>query len=238
MAFKHDADGNLEDGSLELLRLAVETGHRIKVLIDGAITVQPDQVNVRNGHVNAQILSLVSKQDIKRFTDNVFWDWRVLTTTGRENTKYFNVGEYFSRGTTVKKKPMTWFIDTRTWNRVLVNSKNGTVLAGSKKALIDAISVGADVRYMLTFKSNAILQEADNLEISADGNVGAMHVRSVSLRFTGGSPYEVKFQRSPYWWFTIVSTSGKVDISRWTVGEHVNRRHTHLFVQTEWFVCY
>ena len=33
MAYKHDAEGLLEDGSLELLRLAVETGHRIKVFM-------------------------------------------------------------------------------------------------------------------------------------------------------------------------------------------------------------
>lgn len=238
MAYKHDADGNLEDGSLELLRLAVETGHRIKLLIDGAITVEPDQINVRGGHINAEILSLVSKQDLKTFTDDVFWDWRVLTTTGTETSEYFNVGEYFNRGNTIKRKPMTWFIDTRTWNRVLVNDKDGTVLAGSKQQLIDAILLGAEVRYKLTFTSNAITHQADNLEISADGNVGAMHVRSVSLKFTPGSPHEVTFQNSPYWWFTIVSTTGKVDISRWTVGEHVNRRHTHLFVKVEWFVSF
>lgn len=238
MAYKHDADGKLEDGSLELLRLAVETGHRIKVLIDGAITVEPDQINVRGGHINAEILSLASKQDLKTFTDDVFWDWRVLATTGTETSEYFNVGEYFNRGNTIKKKPMTWFIDTRTWNRVLVNDKDGKVLAGTKQKLIDAILLGAEVRYQLTFRSNAIMHQADNLEISADGNVGAMHVRSVSLKFTPGSAYEVTFQNSPYWWFTIVSTTGKVDISRWTVGEHVNRRHTHLFVKVEWFVSY
>jgi len=238
MAYKHDQDGNLKDGSLELLRLAVETGHRIKVLIDGVITVEPDQINVRGGHINAEILSLVSKQDIKRFTDDVFWDWRVLTTTGTEGTEYFNVGEYFSRGSMTKAKAMTWFIDTRTWNRVLVNDADGTILAGSKQTLIDAILAGAEVRYKLSFTSNAITHQADNLEISADGNVGAMHVRSVSLKFTPGSPYEVTFQNSPYWWFTIVSTTGKVDISRWTVGEHVNRRHTNLFVKVEWYVNY
>lgn len=238
MAYKHDPEGNLEDGSLELLRLAVETGHRIKVLVDNAVTVEPDQVNVRGGHINAEILSLVSKKDIKTFADDVFWDWRVLTTTGTEGAEWFNIGEYRNRGSMLSKKSMTWFIDTRTWNRVLVHDEYGTVLAGSKQRLISAIRSGADVRYKLTFSSNSIIHQADNVEISADGNVGAMHVRSVSLKFTPGSPYEVTFQNSPYWWFTIVSTSGKVDISRWTVGEHVNRRHTDLNVKVEWYVCY
>lgn len=236
MAYKHDANGTLEDGSLELLRLAVETGHRIKVLIDGAITVEPDQINVRGGHINAEILSLSSKQDLKSFTDDVFWDWRVLTTTGTEASVYFNVGEYFNRGNSIKKKPMTWFIDTRTWNRVLVNDKDGKVLAGKKQQLVDAILLGAEVRYKLTFTSHATTNQADNLAISDDGNVGAMHVLSVSLKDTPGSPHEVTFQNSPYWWFTIVSTTGKLDMSRWTVGEHVNRGHTHLFVKVEWFV--
>ncbi|KAH3748734.1 hypothetical protein DPMN_183184 [Dreissena polymorpha] len=117
----------------------------------------------------------------------------------------------------------------------MVNNKNGSVLSGSKAALLSAVQSGARVRYVLSFDpstSDVSVHEADNLAVSGS-EVSAVHIRSVSL---SSLPTEVKFTPEPYWWFTQSTTTGNVDMSRWTVGEREDRGHSSNTAQTTWFV--
>ncbi|KAH3748728.1 uncharacterized protein LOC127847063 isoform X2 [Dreissena polymorpha] len=238
LVYQHDAAGNRVQGSLDLLRSAVLQGHRVKVMFD-SISAEPDEVSVQGGHVSSVLISMVvrSPNDIRAFNQSGMWDWRILTTTGTETTLKVNVGEYVEQGRTTGTKAVSWFIDSRPWVQVLVNSKTGSVLSGSKAALVSAVHSGARVRYVLSFDpstSDVAVHEADNLAVSGS-EVSAAHIRSVSL---SSFPTEVKFQPKPYWWFTQSTTTGKVDMSRWTVGEHEGRGHTSATAQITWFANY
>ena len=78
--------------------------------------------------------------------------------------------------------------------------------------------------------------KAQNLAVSPDGNhVAAQAVNHVSMQSVPNQN-EVKIQPNAYWWFTIVSTTGLRDMSRWSVGEHTDRGHTSDKVGQKWFV--
>ncbi|WAR14337.1 hypothetical protein MAR_004442, partial [Mya arenaria] len=204
-------------------------GHRVKLMI-GDTSVEPEQVIVRGGHVNAMIISKVLKanSNIKEFDSTGVWDWSMVTTTGTQTTLKLRVGEATETADSrvITATAVTWFIDTRPWRKVLAHDKFGTVTSGSKVALTDAVKLGARVRYIMRFdgSDSTTLQEADYIAIYG-ADVGANHVRSVSIEKTPGSTVELRFQKNPYWWFTIAATTGYVDMSRWTVGEHTNRGH-------------
>lgn len=236
LAYQHKENGTLADGSLELLVSAVLGGHRVRI-VRGGYSIEADQINVRAGHVNAQVLSHVSKLSITSFQENVYWYWQELSTTGSVRTVRYNVGENTNRGNTIAAEEMSWYIDTRKWRKVYGTDLQGFLTFGNKVELANAVREGAEVRYRLYVKdrpNEAIVMQADNLAVNSDGNVGAMHVRSVSAANIGSS--EVEFQANPYWWFTIVSTTGRVDMSRWTVGEHVDRGHSDEIMGVDWFV--
>ncbi|WAR14389.1 hypothetical protein MAR_004494 [Mya arenaria] len=240
LAYQHDSAGNELQGSLDILRSAAERGHRVKIMI-GDTSVEPEQVSVRGGHVNAMIISKVLKanSNIKEFESTGVWDWSMVTTTGTQTTLKLRVGEATetadSRATTATA--VKWFIDTRPWRKVLAHNKAGTVTSGSKVALTDAVKLGARVRYIMRFdgSDSITVQEADNIAING-ADVSATHVRSVSLEATPDSTAEFRFQNNPYWWFSIAATTGSVDMSRWTVGEHTDRGHSSQTAAIEWFV--
>ncbi|KAL4220826.1 hypothetical protein ACF0H5_019094 [Mactra antiquata] len=238
LAYQHDASGNQVQGSLEFLRSAIKAGHRLKIVYGDRTSVEPDDINIRNGHVTAFIFRMIGKnpQNIKAF-DNGVWDWRMITTTGTETTLKVNYGEYIEQGRSNSNIEAKWFVDTRHWKQVLVNSNTGSIISGSKSDLIEAINAGSRVRYLLEFpgKDTVAIKEADNLAISGN-NVGAMHVRSVSKGSAHGNNYEYRFAVEPYFYFTISSTTGKVDMSRWTVGNHQNRGHSNSQAKIKWFV--
>jgi len=45
----------------------------------------------------------------------------------------------------------------------------------------------------------------------------------------------LQFQSNAYWWFSIVSSDGTRDMSRWTVGDHIDRGHNSDTDSFTWF---
>jgi len=217
VAYSHDEQGNEIQGSLEFLRAAVERGHRLKVMFAG-ISAEPDQIMIRGGHVTAMILSNVLKDGSNRklFAAEGVWDWGLMSTTGTYRSLRLQIGAAVetSGSRVTSKRAAVWFIDTRSWIKVLAHSKTGVVTFGSKGTLLDAVGNGARVRYIMQFGTDDnSIQEADNVAINNE-NIGAMHVRSVSIT-TASSSSEYEFQARPYWWFTIAASTGDVAMSRY-----------------------
>ena len=111
---------------------------------------------------------------------------------------------------------------------MLTTDKTGSVSAGSKAVLVHAVRNGAELRYKTNEDGYSTVSQADNIEVSGE-DVGAMHVRSLGSSFSG-------VHSNPYWYFTIVSTTGRRDESRWTVGVHQDWGHTEDKVNVDWFV--
>lgn len=72
----------------------------------------------------------------------------------------------------------------------------------------------------------------DNLEVSFDRTIAAgQSLWHVSERVNGPN---LEFQGDDYWWFSVWSTDGTVDISRWNVGEHVKRGNSSMQQSMNW----
>ena len=215
------------------------SGHRVRFQIPEwnymYYTAEADNLSVRNGHVTAQALKHVSKS-LTTFHNNAYWYWLMVSTTGTVRATRYNVGECKHRGDSIDKVKVKRFIDTRPWEQVLSNDKSENILEGCQHSLVQAVRAGADVRSVQGDEVQGYAYKAQNLTVSPDGNhVGAQTLNSVSMQSVPNQN-EIKIQPSAYWWFTIVSTTGLRDTSRWTVGEHIDRAHTSDQVGQKWFV--
>ena len=235
IVYQHDAAGNQTCGSLSNLLDAVNGGHRIKVVYKRS-SFEADEVRTRGGHVCATVINDLSKSRVDSFQSSVHWVWKQICTTGVVQTARYKVGSKTHVGTATESESIAWYADIREWKKVLTTAESGSVSSGSKAVLVYALTNGAELRYRAWLNNEsgyAVVHQADNIAISGE-EVGAMHVRSISASFSGS--YEVLFQSNPYWFFTIVSTSGRRDMSRWTVGVHTDRGHTNDKINVEWFV--
>ena len=202
------------------------------------MSLEPDEIQIRQGHVCTTFLSIASNSETGKFTTSIRWVWKIACTTGSVKTLAFRVGSGSVIANTTETATLTWFIDDRKWQKVLSARANGEISYGLRGKLQNAVRGGAEVRYRVILGGNeidfSVIHQADNLKLWED-NVSAMHVRSISLDFEGLS--EVKFQTEPFWCFTTVTTSGKIDISRWQIGVHIDKGHTGRQMAVEWFIC-
>ena len=238
--FLHDARGKRLSGSRQALTSALLSGHRVRFQIPGwnYYTAEADNLSVRNGHVTAQAIKHVSKAGLTGFHNDAYWYWLMVSTTGTVRATRYNVGEHKHRGDSTYKLKVKWFVDTRPWKKVLSNDKSANILGGCRHALVQAVRAGADVRCVQGNEVQGYAYKAQNLAVSPDGNhVAAQTLNHVSMQ-SAPNPNEVMIQRNAYWWFTIVSTTGLREMSRWTVGKHVSRGHTSDKVGQKWFVNY
>ncbi|CAG2250407.1 unnamed protein product [Mytilus edulis] len=222
---------------------SILVGKRVRLVYsDNTYGIEADQLVVRNGHVTAQVLGHVSKANLQKFQDNAYWYWQNVATTGNVETIRYNVGSHTNRGSSNDRQATKWFIDSRPWVHAYSNSETGVTTHGSKASLIQGVKAGKMLRYII--KSTTRNQQnndyiavfnADNADLSPDGNnLGAQHIRSIGL--TGDGLYNVAFGSKPYWNFMIATTAGKLDETRWTVGEHQSQGHYNSNSAIDWFV--
>lgn len=233
--YSHDSNGRATKGSLNNLIMAVQSGRRIRFQFPNLAhyTAEADNLSIRKGHVTAQALKHVSKASLEKFQDNAYWYWLMVSTTGTVRATRYNVGEHVFRGNSKDKWAVNWFADTRPWELALVHNSKGANIYGSKSTLVNAVKSGASVR--IVQQDGAYAFSGQNVAVHGS-DVGAQTLNSVSMKTASGSAYEMEIQPNAYWWFTIVTTQGERDMSRWTVGSHKDRGHSHDRVGLKWFV--
>ena len=127
-----------------------------------------------------------------------------------------------------------WFIDNRPWTLVLSVDAKGTVTGGRKVALAEAIKLGASVHF---FSFDGGLVGPDNLVLNGN-DVDAQSNDHISIRTPTDNANEIEFQNNPFWWFTIITTTGRRVQSRWTYGRHESRSRNVEDAPFDWFVSY
>jgi hypothetical protein len=218
---------------LKALILAIQSGRRIRIQLPtlNHYTTEADNLSILKGQVTAQALKHVSKASLETFQDNAYWYWLMVSTTGTVRETRYNVGSHVNRGTTKSSYATNWFADTRPWKLTFIHNSAGHGIHGSRSNVVDAVRRGASVR--LVQADGAYAFPAQNLVINGV-DVAAGTLNSVSM--SAASDSTMVIQPNAYWWFTIVTTAGDRDMSRWTVGEHQNRGHTQDRVGLKWFV--
>ena len=245
LALVHDGHGTASQGSLGRLQDAVRAGHRVRVRLPGLQdnVAEADGLQIKNGVVSGYFLSYISDDngalpDIApaQVTHAV---WMTVSTSGIVRMRRQKLGSV-EKGRTTRRAfdCVMWFVDTRPWTLTLSVSAAGTVRGGSKLALVAAVERGATVRYSVRVSTDQFTSVgADNLHINGN-DVSAQNTFSMSMVPAADDANEIDFMDNPYWDFTIVTTTGRYETSRWTYGKHESRTRDVKKVAVDWFVLY
>ncbi|XP_060078516.1 uncharacterized protein LOC132558014 [Ylistrum balloti] len=230
-AFMYSNDGSVLSGSIEILKANILAGRRVRVLFD-SYSIEADNILLSN---NTQVVTGQFLNQLDTSSPMVFsagqWKWVRLSTDGSVMTDIYELGSSAKISNSAMLSSASWFVERRKWREVLVTSPNGTALVGSKSALVQAVRQGSTLRCVVVFSNDdTLVFTADNIEIHTDGNVAAQLFKYIEF----GDVNDGMF--IPYWRIMLVCTTGKVQESRWTVGEHEKRGEVLHNSVTSWFV--
>ena len=236
--YDNDENGMAQNGlDINDLRAKASNGHKIKLMYNRTLT-NCDEVILKDDHVCCTCFNKLSKSGLDEFTSDVYHIPEIVCTNGWINRLLIKIGSNeMGEGITEERASISWFADVRSWKKVASISNSGVVISGSKEILTNAVVNGADVRYMAEFGTAYFrIVSPDHIEID-EGNLGAMHIRSISIQ--PDNILVLKFKpTNPYLWATIMADTGRMDKFRWILGEHTPLTHNSGYHPTEWFVNY
>ena len=119
------------------------------------------------------------------------------------------------------------------WQFAYEHDGQGHPVEGSLDVLVDAVSNGADVKVGVESSGVTSFFDCDFLYVK-EALVTCMNTRHISVRGIEGGGFG--FQDNAYHWFSMVNTNGKRDMSRWNVGEHVDRGHNQDRTGMRWYI--
>lgn len=111
--------------------------------------IEEDNLNIRNGHVSTQALGQLSKLSLYDFCMKVNLTWQIASTTGDVEIMRYSIGSTENKGHSTDKTSITWFVESKSWSKVLSTSGTGSVASGSKASLITALQTGSLLRVVV-----------------------------------------------------------------------------------------
>ena len=235
--YKNDENGIALNGyDIESLRGKASKGHRIKLMYNRTL-IECTEVLLKGDHVCCTCFNKLSKSAIDEFPSDVNHIAEIVCTNGMINRLITEIGSNIVvNGTLEEHASVSWFADVRrSWRNVVSIDPTGGVISGSKQVLIDVVEGGAAIRYKVQFGPQYFaIFEPDHIEIDGE-NLGAMFIRSIGMRFDNDFVFKY-IQERPYLSAHIMTTIGKMDKSKWTLGEHEPRGHEVEFHKADWFV--
>lgn len=232
LVYHHDANGNAVAGWKYALISAVLSGSRVRVRVGDSYCAEADNVHVHAGHVFAQLLWHVSKNGWNRFQRDAYWWWTMVSTDGIMQITRYNVGSNTHRGTNSKKTSIKWYVQV--WSLPATPSyshkADGSRTQGNLNDLERSVKEGKEIRCVSAKSYSFPIQ---NVAINSQLKfLSGQNVDHISSSLVNNSK---QFQSNAYWWFTMVTSDGLRDMSRWTVGIHQSRGHSKDKVAIEWF---
>lgn len=238
LVLTHDKNGVAKFGSRVDLVTAIKNGARVRVQISSYRTAEADNLSIRNGHVTAQILKRLSEKNLTRIADDTSWLWQMVSTTGKVVSTQYKVGEHKHVSTIPSYHEIRWFIDTKPWTLIYSHDAQGKPLQGNENNVVRAVQSGAAIRgYYESSPNDGYAFAFQNLRIHGN-RVSGQHLNSVSMQASPGSQYEKELQSNAYWWFVIFTSGGRMEMIRWSVGEHTPRGHNVITHGLKWFANY
>ena len=214
LAYHHDENGNTIAGWRYGLISAVLSSARVRVVILGnSYSTETDNIHVHAGHVFAQLLQHVSKASWDRFQDNAYWWWVYVSTNGQMHMTRYSVGSSTHRGTNGLRTSIKWYVQRLAVfpTPLYSNQANGNKEQGDLDDLVTSVQNGQEIRCVSTKGYSFPLQ---NVAVNTNGAkyVSGQSLDHISTRTSGNL---IQFQSNAYWWFTVVTTRGLRDMSRW-----------------------
>lgn len=206
----------------------------MRVQIDFYI-IEEDYLNIRNGHVSTQPLRQLSKLTLYDFCTNVNLTWEIASTTGDVEIMWYSIGSTGNKGHSTKTS-ITWFVESKSWSKVLSTSGTGSVASGSKASLITALQTGSLLRVVVhdTTDSYSIIEA---VKIAIENSEEAAEVIRYISDENESAEILRRFRSPVYWEFTLTSTDGNQRAAWWKVGEHTSLSATIGNYQVDWMTC-
>lgn len=187
-----------------------------------------------NENVCVQALFHISKSGYNNFQSDAYWWFLNVCTSGHVHMSRWSVGAHTDRGQTKTTYDITWFARSRSCQTqpIFCNLETGGRKCGDVSLLANSVLNGASVKVLNP--QNGYITSFTNIAVSGDGlSVAGQYPWHVSQSTVNN---HVEFQSNVYWWATIWSTTGRVEMSRWNVGEHTSRGKSSMNTPMEWFV--
>lgn len=241
--YTNDEYGQAADGSLQMLVAAIQSGHRLRVVMSN-FAMEANFIRIKSGHVTAYLIDMLSNKggnsfdefDFKTDTNYVF---RLVHTTGTVRTY-----GYLVRNTSIpvvsvmSKQTIKWYVDTRKWHKILETKSTGVATWGMKGNLKSAIRKAAHIRIGISFdiRGGEMFVNADNARVSTTGTDDDAAAQAV--RILGDQPfdrYEYELSSVPFWVYLCMPTSSSINLSGWKLGEHRRYFQSSKTALTKWF---
>lgn len=187
-----------------------------------------------NENICVQALFHISKSGYNNFQSDAYWWFLNVCTSGHVHMSRWSVGAHTDRGQTKTTYDITWFARSRSCQTqpIFCNLETGGRKCGDVSLLANSVLNGASVKVLNP--QNGYITSFTNIAVSGDGlSVAGQYPWHVSQSTVNN---HVEFQSKVYWWATIWSTTGRLEMSRWNVGEHTSRGKSSMNTPMEWFV--
>ncbi|XP_052672813.1 uncharacterized protein LOC128155241 [Crassostrea angulata] len=187
-----------------------------------------------NENICVQALFHISKSGYNNFQSDAYWWFLNVCTSGHVHMSRWSVGAHTDRGQTKTTYDITWFARSRSCQTqpIFCNLETGGRKCGDVSLLASSVLNGASVKVLNP--QNGYITSFTNIAVSGDGlSVAGQYPWHVSQSIVNN---HVQFQSNVYWWATIWSTTGRLEMSRWNVGEHTSRGKSSMNTPMEWFV--
>ncbi|XP_033731279.1 uncharacterized protein LOC117320908, partial [Pecten maximus] len=254
LVYSHANSGDVLQGTVRRLRASVLSGRRIRMIVNGNISGEPDSLFMEsnghvtnisgepdslfmesNGHVTAQLLSQLSVSNQSRFQFDPYTFWQMISSSGFANVMKMYIESNRTESSETFKFNVNWFADTRAWRKLLAVSNTGHVTKGSKNELSRSLKSGGMLRLLVTFPNGTINAfSPDSVEFYQE-EVAAQFIRHVGHVKKSASNERI-FPAVPFWNYLMVTTEGRLVSSLWIVGENAKVSDTSIMVKTVWFV--
>ncbi|XP_061188254.1 uncharacterized protein LOC133196360 [Saccostrea echinata] len=214
----------------------IMTGSDIRFSLDDGSYVSSIQSASLSGDENVCVQALfhVSKNGPFNFQSNAYWWFLMVCTTGNTHMSRWSVGAHVDRGQTKTTYAVTWFARKFSCQTqpLYCNQMSGWRECGDISLLTEAMQNGAG--FKAVYLNTGYVSGFTNVQLSNNGqSLAGQYPWHISQTNVGN---RIEYQPNAYWWATIWSTSGRLEMSRWNVGEHVSRGHTNENAPMQWFV--
>lgn len=157
----------------------------------------------------ASFLNDVSKWAIDEFESDLKRVWRLACTYGKVETLKYDAGLDRVSSRTGPSASIQKFVDSqRNLTQILSLATSRSVTSGSKPLLVAQTRKASEMRYRFNYNGFSVFRQADNLKISGEG-VAAMHLRAIIE-----DTISPTFMNSSFCFHTILSTTGRIEMSR------------------------
>ncbi|XP_005107615.1 uncharacterized protein LOC101849878 [Aplysia californica] len=181
IVYVHDENGNRLEGSLDMLKMYIRMGHRVRVHFDG-YTLEANSVLISDDDV---IVAQTSAEMARRGgtgNDRTFFNtktrqvYRLVHTTGliRSLLYFIQTGKLSAKET--ERWGVAWSVDTRPWNPLVSFNSSNDVTFGDRANLAYAMS-SDNLRVKVEIKEKEQRLQGRNSELFLEIN----NVRSPDL---------------------------------------------------------